>query len=77
VWDDTAVIFDRRDQRTQLLNVVAFQILRLLQSQPQTTCELLDLLQKSLDVPFDDADSAKVKAILNQLAALNLIEKIN
>jgi len=76
-WDETAVIFDRRDQRTQYLNVVSLQILRALQSQPRTTRDLVDTLQKQLDVPFDDADSAKVEAILNQLAALNLIEKFN
>jgi PqqD family protein of HPr-rel-A system len=74
LWDDEYVVFDRGSGDTHLLDLVAGEILQLLEREPETGGALVRRVASALDVPADPALSRHVTQALTKLQAAGLIE---
>ena len=74
LWDDEYVVFDQGSGDTHLLDLVAGEVLRVLERQPETAGDLVRRVASALEIEADDALRRHVDQTLGQLHRAGLIE---
>lgn len=76
-WETEYTIFDRNSGETHLINELPAQILRHLSERPASSPELAAKLAHLCEVENDKSWAAQTSGIINNLAALGLVEALS